>query len=53
MCVCIRVCVYVFLHDDSKSNRSRNMKFEYVVVYENILDKFDNGNCRIKVKVTV
>ena len=29
------------------------MKFEYIVVYENISDKFDNGHCRIKVKVTV
>ena len=29
------------------------MKFEYVVVYENISDKFDNGHCQIKVKVTV
>ena len=27
----------------SKSNRSRNMKFEYNVVYENSLDKFDVG----------
>ena len=55
MCVCIRVsaCLCVFLHDNSKSNPSRNMKFEYVVVYENISDKFDNGHCHIKVKVTV
>ena len=29
------------------------MKFENVVVYENISDKFDNGHCQIKVKVTV
>ena len=29
------------------------MNFEYVVAYENITDKFDNGHCRIKVKVTV
>ena len=29
------------------------MKFKYFVVYENISDKFDNGHCRIKVKVTV
>ena len=27
----------------SKSNRSRNMKFEYNVVYENSLDKIDVG----------
>ena len=29
------------------------MKLEHIVVYENISDKFDNGHCRIKVKVTV
>ena len=29
------------------------MKFEDVVVYENFSDKFDNGHCQIKVKVTV
>ena len=29
------------------------MKFEYVVVYENISDKFDNGHCQIKVKVSI
>ena len=34
-----------------KSNRSK--KFKYILVYENISDKFDNGHCRIKVKVTV
>ena len=49
----IRVCLFVFLHNYSRSNRSRNMELEYVVVYENISDKFDNGHCRIKVKVTV
>ena len=29
------------------------MKFEYIVVYENISDKFDNGYCQNKVKVTL
>ena len=29
------------------------MELEYIVEYENILDKFDNGHCPIKVKVTV
>ena len=48
MCVC--VCV---LYDNSKSYLSRNKTLEYIVVYENISDKFDNGNCLIKVKVTV
>ena len=47
------MCVCGFLHDNSKINRSRNMKFEYFVVYENILEKFDNGHCGIKVKVMV
>ena len=50
VCVCVCVCLCVFLHDNSKSNQSINMIFEYVAVYENISDKFDNG---IKVKVTV
>ena len=29
------------------------MKFEYIVVYENISDKFNNGHYQIKVKVMV
>ena len=59
VCVCVRVCVFpcfrvsVFLHDNSKSNRSRNMKLEYIVVYENISDKFDIGHCQTKVNFTV
>ena len=32
VCACIRVCV---LHNNSKGNRSRNMKLEYIVVYKN------------------
>ena len=47
------VCVCVFLHDNSKRNRSRNTKLEYVVVYENSSDEFDIELRRIKVKVTV
>ena len=50
VCVCFRVCVC--LCDNSKRNRSRNMKFKYIVVYENISDKFDIGHCWTKVKVT-
>ena len=46
------VCMCVFLHDNSKSNQCSNMKFKYVVVYEYISDKFDNGHCRIKVNNT-
>ena len=49
--VCVSVCV--FLHDNSKRNRSRNMKFKYIVVNKNNSDKFDNGHCQVKVKVTV
>ena len=49
--VCVCACLCMFLHDNSKSNPSRNMKFDYVVVYENISDKFDIGHCRTKVKV--
>ena len=53
VCVCVHPCVCVCLHDNSKNNLCRNMKLENIVVYENISDKFDNGHCRIKVKVTV
>ena len=51
LCVCVFVCV--FLHDNSKRNRSRNTKLEYIVVYENSSDEFDIELRRIKVKVTV
>ena len=51
--VCVCVCVCVFLHDNSKRNRFRNTKSEYVVVYENSSDEFDIELRRIKVKVTV
>ena len=51
--MCFRVCVCVYLHDNSKRNRSRNMKLEYIVVYENSLDEFNIELHRIKVKVTV
>ena len=44
------MCVFAY---NSKSNRSGNIKLEYIVVYDNISDKFDNGHCRIKFKVTV
>ena len=36
------------LHDNSKSNQSRNMKFEYIVVYENSSEVFDVIHCQIK-----
>ena len=49
--VCVFVCV--FLHDNSKRNRSRNTKSEYIVAYENSSDEFDIELHRIKVKVTV
>ena len=47
------VCLCVFLPDNSKRNRSRNTKSEYIVVYENSSDEFDIELHRIKVKVTV
>ena len=46
------MCVSVFVHDNSKSNRSSNMKLENVVVHENISDKLDIGHCWTKVKFT-
>ena len=49
--VCAGVCMCVCKHDDSKNNSSRNLKFEYIVAYENILDEFGIGPCLIKVKV--
>ena len=47
------MCVCVFLHDNSKRNRSRNTKLEYIILYENSSDNFDIELHRIKVKVTV
>ena len=41
VCACVRVCVCVCLHDNSKRNKSRNMKLEYIVVYQNSSDEFD------------
>ena len=53
MCVCFCVSVFpVFLNDNSKRSLSRHMKFIYIVVYDNTLDKFAIGDYRIKVKVT-
>ena len=52
VCVCVCVCVCV-LHDNSKRNRCRNTKSEYIVVYENSSDEFDIELRRINVKVTV
>ena len=52
--VCVRVCVCVFfVHDNLKRNLFRNMKLEYIVVYENSSDMFNIDHHRIKVKVTV
>ena len=50
--MCVFVCVFVFLHNNSKRNRSRNTKSEYIIVYENSSDKLIKDH-RIKVKVTV
>ena len=51
--VCVCVSMFVFLHDNSKRNQSRNTKLEYIVVYENSSDEFEIELCLIKVKVTV
>ena len=56
VCVCVCVCLCVFCTvDNSKRNRSRNKKFENIVVgpYENSSDEFEIELRRIKVKVTV
>ena len=48
-CVCVCVCVCVCTRDISKSNLSRNMKLEYIVIlYENSWDEFDIGHRQIK-----
>ena len=49
----VSVCVCVFSHDNSKRNRSKSTKSEYIVVYENSSDEFNIELHRIKVKVTV
>ena len=49
----MRPCLCFYVCSNSKRNRSKNTKLEYVVVYENSLDEFDIGLRRIKVKVTV
>ena len=49
----IKPAIYSDLYDNSKRNRSRNTKLEYIVVYENSSDEFDIELRRIKVKVTV
>ena len=42
MCPCLCLCVCVFFLDNNlKRNRSRNMKLDYIVVYENSSHKFD------------
>ena len=48
-CVCVCVCVSVSTITQKKS--SRNLKFEYIVAYENISDEFDIGHCLTKIKV--
>ena len=54
MCVCIHLSVCVFiLFDSSKYNKSRNLKFDYIVLCRISSEKFDIGLCLIKVKVTV
>ena len=51
LCASICVCVFPCFCTITKKNRSRNMKFKYVVRYENNSDKFDIGHCRTKFKV--
>ena len=56
MCVCVCVCVCVCFSDNSKRNKSRIKKFEYLVglVYGNSSDKSDiNWAMSDQVKVSV
>ena len=52
MSVCLCVCLFVCVHDNSKNGKLINLKLELVVVFENSSDEFDIGHCPIKVKVT-
>ena len=45
-CLCVRVCA-------RSLSRSRNMRLEYIVAYEDSSNEFDIELCWIKVKVTV
>ena len=53
VCLCLGVCLFVCVHDNSKNNGSVHLKLEHIVVYENSSDEFDIGHCPIKVKVIV
>ena len=41
----------MFLRDNSKRNRSRNTKLDFIIVYENSSDEFDIELRQIKVIV--
>ena len=51
--VCVRPFLCVSFCTMNQNNRTRSMKLEYIVVYENSWDKFGIEHCRMKVKVTV
>ena len=36
---------FIFLHCSKAEIWTPHLKFEYIVVYENILDEFDTGHC--------
>ena len=44
VCVCLCVCFCMI-------TQKENLKFKYILVYENNSEKFDIGHCRTKVKI--
>ena len=52
VCVCARVSVFPCPCMITQKHLSRNMKFKYIVVYENSFDEFNIGHFQIKVKVS-
>ena len=52
VCLAVRPSIHPSVYDNFKNNQlnNRNMRFEYVFVYENILDKFDIGHCWLRIR---
>ena len=42
MSVCVSVCLFVCVHENSKDNGSIHLKLEHIVVYENSSDKLSS-----------
>ena len=51
VCVCLSVCLYSCVHDNSKNNGAIYLKLEHAVVCGHS-SEFDIWHCPIKIKVT-